>query len=396
MQVLPSRVMFAAAHLGLASIRLILIAGVTAWIVSTAEAGTRTWDDKYDTSQITLTVVYFVPSDRAPLVDWRERVEYYTRRIDQFHQREFQGQSKLQVTIHPEPFVSEQSTADLRAGENNGDPVFFRTLGEVDRRLKFANPRPESFPILLVLSEINRLPLDDFYRLHPTDTGVEFEGNYHDDQHFPGANSGGARAAYLSDRGVGWGLVSADGWRVPLRGSDCVIYHEGVGHTVGLPHPEPGNGSVMSEAQYRGWISESWLDTDQKVRLKWTPDTNAPSSEQLKLYTEFRALPEPRVPQPGEQAALVCDWPKDGGLKSIRVRIQTSLRGPWLELPVSPGEDGAAPTKLPLGTFDRPTPVSYRVNVELNSGDTAELWGYFQVQRNREFVVPANPQLLEF
>ena len=63
-------------------------------------AGTHTWDRKYDTENIEVTVVYFVPSDRRPLFDWRERVDYHCRRIEQFHAREFQGQSTLR-TICP-------------------------------------------------------------------------------------------------------------------------------------------------------------------------------------------------------------------------------------------------------------------------------------------------------
>ena len=46
-----------------------------------AIAGTRTWDGKYDTAKIAVTVVYFVPSDRQPLPDWKDRVQYYCGRI---------------------------------------------------------------------------------------------------------------------------------------------------------------------------------------------------------------------------------------------------------------------------------------------------------------------------
>ena len=133
--------------------------------------------------------------------------------------------------------------------------------------------------------------------MKPSEIGFVFEGNYNGGQHFPGAASGGARALYNPRRGIGWGLVSADGWRVPYRGSDCVVYHEGCGHTVGLPHPEPGNGSVMSMGQYRGWISESWLDKEQKTRLGWTPD-DVSLDKQLELFSTFRAIPSPLVPEP--------------------------------------------------------------------------------------------------
>ena len=349
--------------------------------VLAAHAETKTWDGKHDTTNIEVTLVYFLPADRPALPDWRDRVDYYARRIEQFHAREFHGQSSLRTRVHPTPVVSQQTTSELRQGDAN--KIFFRTLSEVDRHIAFAREATGAFPILLVLSEINWRPLDDFYRLHPQDGKLVFEGNYNQGEHFPGATSGGARATYLADRGVGWGLVSADGWRVPYRGSDCVIYHEGCGHTVGLPHPEPGNGSVMSMGQYKGWLSESWLDKEQKSRLRWEPK-ETPPTDQIALFSRFRALPNPRVPHPGQEVQLEFDWPDDAQVKSLRVRFQTSIDGPWIDAP-QPSQKGA-PEFAALGAFDRPTPVSYRVDAELENGAKAELWGYLQVRVDPDSV----------
>ncbi|MEZ5942619.1 MAG: hypothetical protein R3C18_14595 [Planctomycetaceae bacterium] len=346
-----------------------------AMMVRPLSAETRTWDGKYSTGKIEVTCVYFVPHDRTPLVDWQDRVSYYASRLEQFHAREFGKQSTLNTIVHPEPFISGRSTSELRDGDANA--IYFRTLSEVDERLKFAQEKDEAFPILLVFSDINWRPLDDFFRLHRVEGELRFEGNYNGGQHFPGAASGGARAAYLSERGKGWGLVSGDGWRVPYRGSDCVIYHEGCGHTVGLPHPEPGNGSVMSQGQYRGWLSESWLDKEQKVRLGWEPEESTESNLQTRLFSEFRALPQPLVPRPNEAVELKLDWPEQAEVKSVRTRFQTSLEGPWIEV-ASP--TGNRPESVRLGKFDRATPVSYRIEAELATGETVELWGYFQVR----------------
>ncbi len=354
---------------------------------SGAIAGTVTWDGRHSTEAIEVTVVYFVPSDGTPLVDWRDRVDYFCRRIEQFHAREFHGQSTLTTNVINEPMISESTTAQLRNGD--GDFIFFQTLREADRRLEFGEERGDAFPILLVLSDTNWRPLDDFYRLHPGESGLEFEGNYNNGQHFPGATSGGARATYLSDQGKGWGLVSADGWRVPYRGSDCVVYHEGCGHTVGLPHPEPGNASVMSMGQYNGWISESWLDNDQKARLGWSPPEEAVDLAS-DLFTHFLAIPSPTVPSPGEEVSLTFDWPASASVKSLKVRMQTDLRGPWTTVPVASG--GSLPMTVSLGTFDRPTPVSYRIDVELEDGQSTELWGYFQVRGERN--TPPQPAIV--
>lgn len=352
-------------------------------------AEVKTWDGKHSIEKIEVTVVYFVPKDREPLADWKERVGYFCRRIERFHEREFQGQSTMQATMRPEPFRSARSTDQLRNGDANF--IFFQTLGEVDEALQFGRGERTAFPILLVLSEINWRPLDDFFRVKPNgDGGWKFEGNYSNGRHFPGAESGGARATYIAGRGVGWGLVSADGWRVPYSGSDCVVYHEGCGHTVGLPHPEPGNNSVMSLGQYHGWISESWLDEAQKKRLGWKPPEQ-PFDRKSDLFSTFTALPEPRVPKPNEPVSLKLTWPEPARVKSCRVRLQTDMLGPWLEVAsFTPSESDLRPDKLSLGRFDRVTPVSYRIDAVLDGGRDVELWGYFQVRENPD-VGPTPP-----
>ncbi len=348
---------------------------------SLAAAELKTWDGRHSTVKIDVTVVYFLPKDRTLLPDWKERVDYYANRIERFHQREFTGASTLTTHVHETPFVSKSTTAELREGDANA--IFFRTMRETDAALGFGRGDDEGFPILLVLSDINWKPLDDFYRVKPTPDGYEFEGQLINGLHHPGAESGGARATYLAREGKGWGLVSADGWRVPYRGSDCVVYHEGVGHSIGLPHPEPGNGSVMSLAQYQGWISESWLDDDQKRRLGWTPPEEE-LDRKHDLFSSFTALPEPRIPKPGDPVALKIAWPADAKPKSVRVRVQTDLFGPWVEVQRS---DETSFDAVSLGIFDRPTPVSYRVDGETADGAKAELWGYFQVRSEPNAIV---------
>ncbi|TWT57803.1 hypothetical protein KOR42_11700 [Thalassoglobus neptunius] len=345
----------------------------------------RTWDGRHSIEKIDVFVVYFVPNDRQPLTDWKRRVDYFCRRIEQFHELEYDGQSVLKTTVEAKPFVSRLSTRQLREGD--GDAIFFRTLREVDAHFDWNESDSEAFPIVLVLSEINWRPLDDFYRLRQTENGLEFEGQFIESQHFPGATSGGARATYLSREGKGWGLVSADGWRVPYRGSDCVVYHEGVGHTIGLPHPEPGNGSVMSFGQYRGWISESWLDKDQKVRLGWEPQSDTEKKNNDNLFRQFRAIPDPLEPKPGDEVSLKLDLPFDAIVQSCIAEVQTDVHGPWLESTSSFRNASRADlSSISLGRFDRHTPVSYRVKVTLEDGRFEELWGDFQVGKPHEIA----------
>jgi len=374
--------------------RSALFATLFSLIVSSsapAVAGPKTWDGRHPIDKIEVTVVYFVPKDRTPLPDWRERVDYYARRIEAFHAREFDGQSVLATKVQGEPFRSGSTTAELREGDANA--IFFRTLREVDAGLRFGkeNEGDENrpFPILLVLSDVNWRPLDDFWRLKPDGDGFAFEGQLIDGLHHPGAESGGARATYLADRGVGWGLVSGDGWRVPYVGTDCVVYHEGVGHAIGLPHPEPQNGSVMSLAQYEGWISESWVDEAQKRRLGWEPPKEGAAPRE-DLFSKFRAVPEPAIPKPGEEVSLKLEGSEGVKFESVRVRIQTELFGPWVEV------ETEAASPVALGRFDRPTPVSYRVDAKSEKGETVELWGYFQVRADRGTVPMPPMPLTEF
>ena len=340
----------------------------------------HTFDGKHDISLIDLTVVYLVPSDREPLPDWRDRVDYYMKRIDAFHTRESSGASKLNLLVHPTPLIVARTAEEIRGSKP--DDTFFNSTGEAAKALKWNEKKTGGFPILLVLSEINWRELEDFTRTRIIDGKPTFEGNLAaDGRHFPGAESGGARAIYDGNRGLGMGLVSADGWRVPYSGSDCVVYHEGVGHAIGLPHPEPGDDSVMCFAQYHYWINETWVTPSQKRALGWKAgDGKVPPdrSKTTDLFTALTALQDPIVPVVDENVQLASTWPQECQVRSLRVQVQTSLRGAWKTLPVD--AKGNPPAKIDLGRFDHPTPVSYRVNATLEDGQDVELRGYFQVK----------------
>lgn len=251
-------------------------------------------------------------------------------------------------------------------------------MDNVRKLLPWEPKQDDGFPVLLVMSDINWREMDDFRRLRLTDKEPVHEGNIaRDGRHFPGAESGGARATYIRRPGYGMGLVSADGWRVPYSGSDCVVYHEGLGHSIGLPHPEPLDDTVMGTAQYKFWINESSLNMQQKRTLGWSPPEEEPDRSR-DLFTHFTALQDPIVPTPGQAVTLKPTWPKEAEVKDLTVQLQTDLLGPWVTIPQ--GELTGVPARLHLGSFDRLTPVSYRVKATLKDGQKAEIWGYFQVR----------------
>jgi hypothetical protein len=355
----------------------ILAFGFALAVASTAFAGPTTYDGKHDIGTINLTVVYFVPKDRVPLPDWKDRVNYYVRRVTAFHARELGRTSAIKATLHPRPLVSERPAADFRRGDQNR--TFFDTMNEAKALLKWRPDAANGFPILLVLSDINWRELDDFRRLRTVGGREVREGHVAaNGRHFPGAESGGARAVYAAKPGYGMGLVSADGWRVPYSGSDCVVYHEGIGHSIGLPHPAPLDDSVMGIAQYKFWLHQTRLNPKQKAKLGWEL-SGAEPDRSGDLFTHFTALQEPRVPKAGEAVALALTWPKDASVRALSVRVQTELPGQWEAIPTK--AKGRPPARVPLRAFDAPTPVSYRVDVTLDDGQTAELWGYFQVKK---------------
>jgi hypothetical protein len=162
-----------------------------------------------------------------------------------------------------------------------------------------------------------------------------------------------------------------------------------VGHPIGLPHPEPIDNSVMGVAQYEDWISRSFLNREQKIRLGWEPVNTKPTSQQ-QLFSTFRAVPNPVIPRPGEPVQLIPDWPDGAQVQRCDVQFQTSLGGPWMTVPVA--WDGPRPQFLTLGAFERPTPVSFRIRTELQDGAAAELMGYFQVREQAN--LPLQPHAL--
>lgn len=346
-----------------------------ALVVAPAADGPRTYDGRHDISKINLTVAYFVPADRKPLPDWRDRVDYYLKRITAFQARELNGRSVIEPHLHPEPLVSKEPSSEFRQGDQNA--TYFRTMKEVRTLLDWKPDSTDGFPILLVLSDVNWRELDDFQRTRIVDGQAIHEGHVGGDgRHFPGAESGGARAIYDARRGYGMGLVSGDGWRVPYSGSDCVVYHEGIGHAIGLPHPEPIDNSVMGTAQYESWISQTRLNASQRTQLLGS-EADEPNRSR-DLFSTFTALQTPRVPKAGEPVALELTWPAGAVVRELRVRVQTDLFAPWES--ISNEVKGKPPTSIPLKTFDHPTPVSYRVDATLEDGQTAEIWGYFQVK----------------
>ena len=175
-----------------------------------AVAKPTTYDGKHDLTTINLTVVYFVPKDRTPLPDWKERVDYYVRRVTAFHHRELDGISAIKANVLPKPVVSDLLAADFRKGDQN--KTFFGTMDEVKALLKWKPGQKDGFPCLLVLSDINWRELDDFRRTRTVDGKEVHEGNVaRSGRHFPGAESGGRGPCTSPTPATAWASSAGTG-----------------------------------------------------------------------------------------------------------------------------------------------------------------------------------------
>ncbi len=88
-----------------------------------------------------------------------------------------------------------------------------------------------------------------------------------------------------------------------------------------------------------------------------------PTREANDLFTAFTAIQAPIVPKPKEPVNLRFTWPPGAKVREVKVRLQTDIHGPWITLPIH--ASGEPPKELAIGAFDRPTPVSYRVDAVL-------------------------------
>ena len=287
----------------------------------------------------------------AALTDWRDRVDYYTRRIEKFHARESNGKSKLNIKVHPEPLVVQKSSDELRG--NDANQAFFNSTNAARDALKWPGegrrlpdrPRPERDQP----AKVRRFTSTDRRR----QADARGEPLAEDGRHFPARNRAGRGPITTPPKGHGVGLVNAHGWRVPYSGSDCVIYHEGVGHAIGLPHPEPGDDSVMCFAQYHFWINETWVIPSRRRPSAGATAPRRPLPDHSAATTSSpRSRPcKPPSSRSGSAGGPGIRLAENGEARTIKVRIQTDLREDWRTIPND--LKGELPATLSIGAFDK-------------------------------------------
>jgi len=330
-----------------------------------------------------IQVVYYVAQDVEPLADWHDRISYHLERVKKFHEREFCGQSEFDYSIYPSPFIASATRCGFPQDDVNR--FYWHVINEVwhSGKIQFTG---QGFPILLVLSDVNFSPgYDDWTRTCDGKTCIfppphsKCSGHVNENgEDRPGSRCGGARSVFWPEKHIGLGLVTADGWRVPIKGTDCVVYHEGIGHAIGLPHPEPINNSVMGLAQYVDSINLAWVDDDQKTKLGWKPVEVDHSS----LFSTFQVSHSPTRPSAREHVRIKAVFPSRYTAQSIVAEYQTGLREPFRSLGkpeiTKTEEISTAVWELPLIPLGES--VGYRVCIRTQSGETEEIWHYLKIR----------------
>lgn len=349
-------------------------------------AGMHTDENTDAIETIDVQVVYYLPKDSKPLPDWQNRIRYHIERAQKFHQREFQGQSKLNIQWMEQPFVSEKTQAEMPKDDANN--FFWFIINEVSESntIQFAEG---SFPILLVMSDHNFSPgYDDWSRVCSGDSCVfdapheQCKGHVRQDgDHRPGSRCGGARAVYWAEKHQGFGLVTADGWRVPIHGTDCVFYHEGIGHSIGLPHPEPNDDSVMGTAQYAGAIHQTWVNEEQKQKLGW----EKVEINKEDLFSTFFVTHKPLTPLPKTAFKITAKLPKRFSVKSIACEYQTDIWSAFQSIPSSTKQIGDEwqMFEWEYPGLDAGKSIGYRVTVILDDGKKETVWHYAKAGNER-------------
>lgn len=343
----------------------------------------HTFGGQDNIQHIHVYAVYYLHQNVTSLSDWNERIDYHLQRAQKFHHRELASQSRLTYSIYPKPFIATKSKDEFPKEDVNA--FYWHIINDVwhSGKIEFAK---DSFPILLVFSDMNFSPGYDDWTRTCDGKGCPFPEPHSDCQGWitdrgedrPGSRCGGARSVYWPEKHIGLGLVTADGWRVPIKGSDCVVYHEGIGHAIGLPHPEPLNDSVMGLAQYVDSIQKTWIDEDQKETLGWQKT----KINRLDLFSTFEVYHTPSKPSEKDSVTITATFPSHFSDYSIKAEYQTILTDAFQEIETPSIKKSDSMTHISWTLPPRPVGkcVGYRIRICASDNSTETIWNYFQIR----------------
>lgn len=216
-----------------------------------------------DTSIKNVRVVtyYAVPSDRVPLTEqvWQPRLTQYMTRITNFHNQQFSNFSTASYKLAPTAIRLDKTSKELR------DSDYFNYIC---KQAAARDKRPaEAFSTYLIFADWGMKDNTRDNCAIPYCTEGTDRLTYQ--------QCGGDGGAYIENptrnKTYGCGIVSESTWKGSKPGVTSVMYHEGLGHPLNMPHSAPpATDGVMGLA---GWYCRDVENAilEPEIRRSMTP-----------------------------------------------------------------------------------------------------------------------------
>ena len=222
-------------------------------------------------NQILIVTLYVCPSDTKPYHNWKDNINILNNKISDFHTKQFKTLSQLKsscfgpiVLSHPtahytgslytsyeyvEQFKHEayqwiNANKPLILNQEAPNLIIFQICAEWG--LLECKSHPEEFKKTILYRQGKGV--SHIQRFHGSCgmTDIPFDWNGEEIQ-------------------CGMSIISEDIWKyADLPGSAIAVYHETIGHSLGIPHPaNPKKNGVMGFAMYSGKSLE-----DENIELE--------------------------------------------------------------------------------------------------------------------------------
>ncbi|MGV8123193.1 MAG: hypothetical protein AB2L14_25815 [Candidatus Xenobiia bacterium LiM19] len=197
---------------------------------------------------------YLVPKERKPSLHWNSKIEALLENMRLFHEREFKGLSSVCFRLHHEPVVGRKITSEYR------DEKHCSYYEEMSRQvMEYERPEGEfdyhSYAVFVDWGKVDNEDGNgcDTYVGKRNDKTLDVS----DILQLHGCCGGSWCEKY------GSAIITEEAWKHPeIEGTDIVVYHECLGHPLGMPHTKSEKG-VMGFGQYAHiTLEESYLEQE--------------------------------------------------------------------------------------------------------------------------------------
>lgn len=116
----------------------------------------RYGDAKQSIKEIHVQVFYFLPQNKrdAFVADWRSLLDAHFQKLQEFHNYQFQGRSRISYAIYPEPVVgrSENNVYDTDITQHGNPEALRRVVSELEER-GLVRQEPSMYQVLFIMYE---------------------------------------------------------------------------------------------------------------------------------------------------------------------------------------------------------------------------------------------------